>query len=87
MKTIQRIVQINEDGILTITLTTPFPNQRVEMLVVLQPLGDEVGNDLQEEVDALGWPIGYFEETYGILANEPFERGDQGEFEKRESFD
>lgn len=86
METIKRTVQINEDGTLTITLTTPFPNQRVEMLVVLQPLPDGK-NDLQEPVDALGWPIGYFAETYGILADEPFERGDQGKLETRESFD
>jgi hypothetical protein len=79
METFKQIIQINEDGTFTMTLTTPFPNQRVEMLVVLQSLRDH-------EVDALGWPIGYFEETYSILADELLERGDRGDLERRESF-
>jgi hypothetical protein len=31
-----------------------------------------------EPRDALGWPIGYFEETYGSMADDPIERRDQG---------
>jgi len=33
-----------------------------------------------------GWPEGYFAETAGALANEPFERGPQGELPNRESW-
>jgi hypothetical protein len=34
--------------------------------------------------EALGWPPGYFEQTYGSLRAEPLERGAQGEYEIRE---
>ncbi|MBC8099219.1 MAG: hypothetical protein H7Y11_07230 [Armatimonadetes bacterium] len=29
----------------------------------------------EQPVDALGWPIGFFEETYGSLADNPIELG------------
>jgi tetrahydromethanopterin S-methyltransferase subunit B len=32
------------------------------------------------------WPPGYFEETAGVFANEPFERPPQLPFEKREKW-
>ena len=32
------------------------------------------------------WPLGFFEETAGAFAGEPFERPPQGEFEKREEW-
>ena len=35
---------------------------------------------------ASDWPPGFFEETSGAFANEPFERPSQGEFEKREEW-
>lgn len=31
------------------------------------------------------WPQGYFDETYGALADDPLARPEQGEFEERES--
>lgn len=36
---------------------------------------------------ALGWSPGYFEETAGSLADDPLERGSQGEYEKREELE
>lgn len=38
-----------------------------------------------ERLDALGWPVGFFEETYGSLADDPIERLPQGELEVREA--
>lgn len=77
METIRLVTRTDEAGRLMLDLPTSHANQNVEVLVVLQPTADEPH-------DTLGWPIGYFEETYGILADEPFERGDQGTFEQRE---
>jgi post-segregation antitoxin (ccd killing protein) len=37
-----------------------------------------------EPVDANGWPIGYFDETYGSLADIPIERPDQPPLETRD---
>lgn len=31
-----------------------------------------------------GWPVDYFAQTYGALANDPLVRPDQDEFEERE---
>lgn len=31
-----------------------------------------------------GWPVDYFAQTYGALANDPLIRPDQDEFEERE---
>jgi hypothetical protein len=31
-----------------------------------------------------GWPAGFFERTYGILADDPIERLPQGDYEERE---
>jgi hypothetical protein len=32
--------------------------------------------DAVEAVDALGWPIGFFEETYGSMADDPMDEID-----------
>ncbi len=77
METIKLKTRIDSTGTLRLDLPTQLANQQVEVLVVLHRIEDEPR-------DALGWPIGYFEETYGICADDPIERGDQGEFEIRE---
>lgn len=35
--------------------------------------------------EELGWPPGFFEETYGSLRDEPLERLPQGEFDERDA--
>ena len=77
METIKLTTRIDSTGKLSLDLPIHLANQQVEVLVVLQRLEDEPR-------DELGWPVGYFEETYGICADDPIERGDQGEFEIRE---
>ena len=77
METIKLTTQIDNTGILRLDVPTMLANRQVEVLVVLHPVKEE-------QTDSLGWPIGYFEETYGICADDPIERGDQGEFEVRE---
>jgi hypothetical protein len=39
-----------------------------------------------DEKGSGSWPKGYFEETAGVFANEPFERPPQLPFEKREEW-
>ena len=39
----------------------------VEIVLVMQPL-------TLEGLDEMGYPIGYFDETYGSFADEPLER-------------
>lgn len=77
METIKLTTQIDNTGKLRLDLPTSMANQQVEVLVVLHRVEDEPR-------DALGWPIGYFEEIDAIEADDIVERGDQGKFKVRE---
>lgn len=56
---------------------------------------EELVHSLREELsptpsksktpEELGWPPGYFEQTYGSFKDEPLERGSQGEYPVRDS--
>lgn len=58
--------QVSADGQLTLNLPADLANQTVEVTVEVQT--DDIPRD------ALGWPIGFFERTYGALADDPIER-------------
>ena len=77
METIKLTTRIDNTGKLRLDLPTHLANQQVEVLVVLQRIENEPR-------DALGWPIGYFDEIDAIKADDVVERGDQGTFEIRE---
>ena len=70
VETIKLKTHIGQDGILRLELPEHIRNRDVEILVVLQPIQNE-------PVDAMGYPIGYFDETYGSMAHDPIERGEQ----------
>jgi hypothetical protein len=78
METIKLIKQVDKTGKLHLELPTSLVNQKVKVVIVLQSLANE-------PCDELGWPIDYFEETYGILAEDPIERSEQGILETRET--
>ncbi|MBI5666427.1 MAG: hypothetical protein HZC41_00345 [Chloroflexi bacterium] len=67
MEAIKVKTHVGEDSILRLELPTGMSNRELEVLVVLQPLKTEA-------VDELGWPIGFFDRTYGALAGDPIER-------------
>ena len=77
METFKLHVHIGTDGILKVELPTGFSQRDVEVLVVLNPLETE-------PVDELGWPIGFFDRTYGSLASDPIERPPQLPLEERD---
>ena len=62
METIKLQAQIDDDGLLKLELPTGLANRKLEVLIVMQPLD-------KYEVDELGWPIGFFDRTYGALAD------------------
>ena len=80
METIKVKTHVGSDGILKLEVPVGVSNSDLEVVVVLQPL-------VNLSVDALGWPIGYLEETYGSLADDPIERGDQGIPEIRDAIE
>lgn len=67
METIRVKTHVGEDGILKLKLPSGVVNCTLDVVIVLQPVDEHV-------VDALGWPAGYFERTYGSMANDPMER-------------
>ena len=70
MESIKLKAHVGDDGMLKLEIPVGVSNRDLEVVIVFQPL--ETG-----PVDALGWPIGYFERTYGSLAHDPIERGPQ----------
>jgi hypothetical protein len=67
MKTMTLHVTSGKDGLLRVEIPAP-PNQAFDLVLVMQPAENEA-------VDDLGWPVGFFEETYGSLTDDPIDRG------------
>jgi hypothetical protein len=76
--------QVYEEIPATIPVPLALRHRRVEVIIL--PLDDPTVNGKQEEVDANGWPIGFFEETFGSIPDFP-EREPQGEYESREELE
>ena len=66
----------------TISVPPELRNRDVEVIIL--PIGDKAKNGDAVEVDANGYPIGFFERTAGALADDPIERAPQGEYDIRE---
>ncbi len=81
MKRITLQTHIGSDGLLRLELPVGMADVDLEVTVTMQPLASATNSDPEE----LGWPPDFFEQTYGILRDVPLERGDQGEYEVRES--
>ena len=71
------IRQIYDDAPESIVIPESFRHRRVEVLLIAL---DEIAI---EAVDASGWPVGFFERTFGSIPDFP-EREPQGEYEQRE---
>ncbi len=67
METVKTKAHIGSDGLLRLELPINIANREVEIVIVVQPE--------PETVDSLGWPVGFFEETYGSQADDPIARG------------
>ncbi|MBL8161157.1 MAG: hypothetical protein JNJ61_04170 [Anaerolineae bacterium] len=67
METMKLRARVGEDGLLKLELpTSGLANRDLEVVIVMQPL--------EEAVDEYGWPLGFFDRTYGALADDPIER-------------
>ena len=66
MRTIETTVTVAADG-----SATGFPAGRYRVVVL-------VAEPPAEARDERGWPLGFFEETYGSLADDPLSRPEQG---------
>lgn len=84
METIKLQQRADENGLLTIHVPKSLRNRDLEVLIVLQPLATPDSVLMQSENER-GWPQGFFEETYGSLADDPLERLPQGQVEEHEA--
>jgi len=67
METIKLETMVSDDGLLKLELPTSMANRKLEVLIVMHPIEEP-------DVDDLGWPMGFFDRTYGVLAGDPIER-------------
>lgn len=79
----QPIRQIYYDAPSTISIPEELQHQTVE--VIIWPLNKSEAKPVIE-TDANGWPIGFFERTFGSIPDFP-ERESQGEYQERESLE
>jgi hypothetical protein len=77
METMKVKARIGEDGILKLEVPTGLSAREVEVLLVMQAAEPQA-------VDTNGWPIGFFDRTYGALADDPIERPPQLPLEERD---
>jgi hypothetical protein len=82
MQSLKVVSRVGSDGILHLDVPVGMTNEELEVLVIFQPLKSTVQVDTPQ---SLNWLPGFFEEVIGGWAGEPLERGEQGEFEVRES--
>lgn len=75
--TVKFITHVGQDGILKLELPVDVTNSDLEVTLTLVTIEHQL-------TDRNGWPLGYFDSTYGSLAHNPIERGEQGQFEIRE---
>jgi hypothetical protein len=72
--------RVKPDGILEVAIPTGLPETDVDVQVVIRPL--PAGN---QEGGATGsWPEGFFDKTFGCLADDPPLRGPHLPHETRE---
>ncbi len=67
MQTTTVKARADHDGVVKLEIPTDMADREVEIVLVMQSLESE-------SLDDKGYPLGYFEETYGSFADEPLER-------------
>ena len=80
MQSIKLQSHVGSDGILKLEIPLGLTDADLEVLVVVQPLVSTIATTSED----LGWPPGFFEETFGSLKDELLVREPQGEYETRD---
>jgi hypothetical protein len=83
MVSIQVRGHIGADGVLRLQVPTTLRETEVEAYVMVHPVG---ANGKLALPVAQGWPPGFFEATAGQWVGE-IERGEQGEYETRDTLE
>jgi len=80
LHTVKRRVKIDSDGLLRLEMPAGSANTEIEVVLVWQHAS--VG-----DVDDNGWPIGFFDRTYGSMADNPMDEIEQLPLEEREEIE
>jgi hypothetical protein len=88
MISVKTNAHVGPDGTLAVRVPTPLRETDVEVVLVVQSLpaanGAAPATSTPEEP---GWPVGFFERTFGALRDDPLERLPQGEPDEREAIE
>jgi hypothetical protein len=79
METITLHSRVGADGLLKLQVPVKATNTDLEVVLIVQPV--------MPAEQSLGWPPGFFEQTYGSFQEQPLVREPQGEYEIREELD
>lgn len=77
MQTLTLKARADQDGVVKLEFPTDLAGQEVEIVLVMHPVDTE-------PLDTMGYPIGYFEQTYGSFADDPLERNQPLQADSRE---
>jgi hypothetical protein len=80
MQTLTLKARSGKDGIVRLEIPTDKADNDLEIVVVIQAIKDE-------PLDAMGYPVGYFEETFGSFADNPLERNQPPLPDSRDAFE
>jgi hypothetical protein len=88
MRVIHLSATAGPDGVLHLSVPVGASGD-FEVAVVVAPRPPASGGNTPaaKTPEELGWPPGYFENTFGSIDDPAFRRYPQGEFEKREALD
>jgi hypothetical protein len=81
MQTIHLQSHVGNDDVLNLCVPVGVSDTDVDVVVVVQPC------TANSKTASNGWPLGFFEQTYGGFVEHPLERGEQGQFEVRDSLE
>ncbi|WP_017653322.1 hypothetical protein [Fortiea contorta] len=81
MQSIKLRSHVGSDGILHLEIPLGVTDKEIEVMVIYQQLEPSAPVKTPED---LGWPNGFFEQTYGICQNDPIVIDSEGDFEVRE---
>ncbi|BAY20943.1 hypothetical protein NIES2100_06870 [Calothrix sp. NIES-2100] len=81
MQSIKIRSRVGQDGILHLEVPVGLKDKEVEVMVIYQPIEATTTTKTPEE---LGWPPGFFEQTYGSCQDDPIVIDSEGDFESRE---
>ena len=83
MQTVRISERAGKDGVLHLHIPVGQPEAEFDAVIVLQAKSAAPPATSEER----GWPPGYFENTFGSIDDETFERAPQGELPKPVEFD